>query len=189
MSRYARDRRRMMNDRIKTMWERWLLSHTRGERRAFRDLIDLSDELLLTHGRLSLDDLTREHEHRHGLGLRVAVAEVQEFHPRVMQALRDTRGRLVYPVTKSGYDDGDNVTPGDRIAIRLGVPGLGGPDPAFGWRLARRPGDPLYIAYENHLLGSARGGAVKVSTRTQIAATQGVLNAGTSVALPSEIKR
>lgn len=168
-----RDRRARINARIREVEERWRLSATRPERRAFHDLVTLAADLLAKYGELTLEDFIDAHRAEHrltGMKLKVAVAEVEQYHRDVMQRLRDERAMLVYPLTEAGFN-------GTAPDVNHAIPGMGRGQSTYGWRIATVLNDPYYIAYWTMRLGSSKGGVAKAWQSTQAAIASGVLPA------------
>jgi len=163
--------------------ERLKWAYTRDDRVAKRSLMALTRELLEKYGKLCIDDLYDEHKKSSNISIKAAIAEVDTFHAKNMQRLRD-EGMLIYPVTLDGW----NGTYGTDIA--RAIPGRGRGQAVYGWVVATGP-DPLFESYWGMRLGPVRGGLTKVIDTSERAAIAGVIPKAISrdvlKELPSEI--
>jgi hypothetical protein len=161
---------------------RWVGAHTRG-RAAFEDLRTLFSDELTAHNLLSVDEAIDAHRARSKLSLRVAMDEVNSFHPKIIEELRRTSHPLVHPVTEFGFKNADRVA-GDDAAIARSVPGCGDGGATFGWRVAHQRDDACFTAYVMHRYRSGRGAVVRSARLAVEGVNAGVLDAG-DVAVPS----
>lgn len=160
---------------VQAKWQVWLdelterltYGKTRPEREARRDVREAIEALLKKNRRMTLEDLRREHLARNmAMPVKQAIAEVDLYHAKVMQALRD-EDWLVYPVTQEGWDGTYGTD------YELGVAGGWGRR-TYGWHLATGP-DPLFEAYWTKRARPIRGGLTKLVQQSEAAALAGVV--------------